>query len=71
MTKSIITNISALTKKSFSKKADYIKDGKPIGVSVSRHHGRLSRKGSKGAKLTIDSTYERVCVRHILASCIS
>jgi hypothetical protein len=26
---------------------DYIKDKKPIGVSVSRHHGRLSRKGTK------------------------
>jgi hypothetical protein len=22
----------------------YIKDGKPIGVPVSRHHGRISRK---------------------------
>jgi hypothetical protein len=39
---------------------DYIKDGKPIGVPVSRHHGRLSRKGTKGVKLIIDATYERV-----------
>jgi hypothetical protein len=33
--------------------ADYIKDGKPIGVLVSQHHGRLSRKGTKGEKLII------------------
>jgi hypothetical protein len=33
---------------------DYIKDGKPIGVPVSLHHGRLSRKGTKGAKSIID-----------------
>jgi hypothetical protein len=26
---------------------NYIKDGKPIGVPVSRHHGRLSGKGIK------------------------
>jgi hypothetical protein len=34
---------------------DYIKDGKPIGVPVSRHQGRLS------AKSIIDATYKRVC----------
>jgi hypothetical protein len=39
---------------------DYIKDGKPIGVLVSRHHGRLSRKGTKATKSVIDATYERV-----------
>jgi hypothetical protein len=39
---------------------DYIKDEKPIGVPVSRHHGRLSRKETKGAKSIIDATYERV-----------
>jgi hypothetical protein len=27
---------------------DYIKYGKSIGVPVSRHHGRLSEKGTKG-----------------------
>jgi hypothetical protein len=43
---------------------DYIKDGKPIGVPVSRHHGRLSRKGTKGAKSIIDTTYERVREAH-------
>jgi hypothetical protein len=43
---------------------DYIKDGKPIGVSVSRHHGRLSRKGTKGAKSIIEATYERVREAH-------
>jgi hypothetical protein len=39
---------------------DYIIDGKPIGVPVSRHHDRLSGKGTKGAKSIIDATYERV-----------
>jgi hypothetical protein len=43
---------------------DYIKDGKPKGVLVSRHYGRLSRKGIKGAKSIIDVTYERVCEAH-------
>jgi hypothetical protein len=41
--------------------AYYIKDGKPIGVSVSRHHDRLSGKGTKGVKSIIDFTYGRVC----------
>jgi hypothetical protein len=40
---------------------DYIKDGKPIGVPISRHYGRLSRKGTKGHKLFTNVTYERVC----------
>jgi hypothetical protein len=44
--------------------ADYIKDGKQIGVLVSRHHGRLSVKGTKGEKSIIDATYERVCEAH-------
>jgi hypothetical protein len=44
--------------------ADYIKDGKLIGVLVSWHHGRLSGKGTKGAKSIIDATYERVCEAH-------
>jgi hypothetical protein len=44
--------------------ADYIKDRKPIGVQVSQHHGRLSGKGTKGAKSIIDSTYERVREAH-------
>jgi hypothetical protein len=35
---------------------DYIKDGKPIGVPVSRHHGRLSGKGTKGHKSFTDVT---------------
>jgi hypothetical protein len=26
---------------------DYMNDGNPIGVPVSRHHGRLSGKGTK------------------------
>jgi hypothetical protein len=44
--------------------ADYIKDGKPISVSVSRHYGRLSGKATKGAKSIIDATYERVHEAH-------
>jgi hypothetical protein len=44
--------------------ADYIKDGKAIGVPVSRHHDRLSGKGTKGVKSIIDATYERVCEAH-------
>jgi hypothetical protein len=43
---------------------DYIKDGKPIGVRVSRHHDRLFGKGTKGAKSIIGATYERVCEAH-------
>jgi hypothetical protein len=43
---------------------DYIKYGKPIGVLVSRHHGRLSGKETKGAKSIINATYERVCEGH-------
>jgi hypothetical protein len=43
---------------------DYIKDGKPIGVPVSRHHGRIYGKWTKGAKSIIDATYERVCEEH-------
>jgi hypothetical protein len=35
---------------------DYIKDGKLIGIPVSRHHGRLSRKGIKGQKSFTDVT---------------
>jgi hypothetical protein len=42
----------------------YIKDGKPIGILVSRHHGRLSGKGTIGAKSIIDATYKRVCEAH-------
>jgi hypothetical protein len=44
--------------------ANYIKDGKPIGVPVSRHHGRLSGNGTKVAKSIIDATYERVRESH-------
>jgi hypothetical protein len=44
--------------------ADYIKDGKPIGVPVSWHHGRLSGKETKGAKSIIDVTYKRVQEAH-------
>jgi hypothetical protein len=43
---------------------DYMKDGNPIGVPVSWHHGRLSRKGTKGHKLLIDVTYQRVREAH-------
>jgi hypothetical protein len=40
--------------------ADYIKDGKPICVPISRHHGRLSGIGTKGAKSIIDVTYKKI-----------
>jgi hypothetical protein len=43
---------------------DYMKDGNPIGVLVSQHHGRLSRKGTKGHKSFNDVTYQRVCEAH-------
>jgi hypothetical protein len=43
---------------------DYIKDGKQIGIPVSRHHGRLSRKGTKGHKSFTDVTYQRVREAH-------
>jgi hypothetical protein len=36
---------------------DYMKDGNPIGVPVSRHHDRLSGKGTKGYKSFINVTY--------------
>jgi hypothetical protein len=52
------------TEEVFEWYADYIKDGKPIGVLVSQHHGRLSRKGTKVAKSIIDATYERVHEAH-------
>jgi hypothetical protein len=42
----------------------YIKDGKPIGVPVSRHDDRLYRKGTKGAKSIIDTTYKSLCGAH-------
>jgi hypothetical protein len=44
--------------------ADYIKDGKPISVPVSRHHGRFSGKGTIGEKSIIDATYKRVHEAH-------
>jgi hypothetical protein len=43
---------------------DYMKDGNLIGVPASRHHGRLSRKGTKGHKSFIDVTYLRVHEAH-------
>jgi hypothetical protein len=43
---------------------DYMKDGNPIGVPVSRHHGRLSGKVTKGHKSFIDVTYQRVHEAH-------
>jgi hypothetical protein len=44
--------------------ADYIKDGKPIGVPSSQHHCRLSGKGTKRVKSIIDAIYERVHEAH-------
>jgi hypothetical protein len=41
-----------------------MKDANSICVPVSRHHGRLSGKGTKGHKSFIDVTYQRVCEAH-------
>jgi hypothetical protein len=43
---------------------DYMKDQNPIGVPVSRHHGRIFGKGIKGHKLFIDVTYQIVHDAH-------
>jgi hypothetical protein len=43
---------------------DYIKDGKPIGVIVSWHHGRLFGKGTKEHKSFTDVNDERVREAH-------
>jgi hypothetical protein len=43
---------------------DYMKDGNPIGLAVSQHHGQLSGKGTKGHKSFIDVTYQRVHEAH-------
>jgi hypothetical protein len=45
---------------------DYMKDGNPIGVQVSQHHGRLSGKGIKRHKSFIDVTYQRVREAHFI-----
>jgi hypothetical protein len=39
---------------------EYMKDGQPIGVPVSRHEGRITRKGTTGKKTFNDESYERV-----------
>jgi hypothetical protein len=43
---------------------DYMKGRNPIGLPVSRHHGRLSGKGIKRHKSFIDATGQRVCEAH-------
>ena len=43
---------------------DYMKDGKPIGVPVSRHEGRLLGKGTKGRKTFNDQSFVRVRDAH-------
>jgi hypothetical protein len=49
---------------------DYIKDGKPIGLPLSRYHGRLSGKGAKYHNHSL-MLFTKESVRHILASCTS
>jgi hypothetical protein len=49
---------------------DYLKDGNPIDVPVSRHHGRLSVKKSKDINHSL-MLLTKESVRHILASCNS
>ena len=43
---------------------DYIRGGNLVGVLMSRHHGRLTCKGTKGGKTFIDSSYERIREAH-------
>jgi hypothetical protein len=45
---------------------DYMKDGNPIGVPVSPHHGQIFGKGAKEHKSFIDVTYQRVCEAHFI-----
>jgi hypothetical protein len=49
---------------------DYLKDGNPIDVPVSRHHGRLSVKKSKDINHSL-MLLTKESVKHILASCNS
>lgn len=44
--------------------ADYIKGRKVIGVPVSRHHRRLTGKGTKGKKIIHDNSFETVRKAH-------
>ena len=44
--------------------AYYIRDGKPISVPVSWHHGRLSGKGTKGRKIIRDNSYQTIKEEH-------
>jgi hypothetical protein len=39
---------------------DYMEDGKPIGIPVSRYEGRLTGKGTIGKKTFNDQSYDRV-----------
>jgi hypothetical protein len=41
-----------------------MKYGQPIGVPVSRHEGRITRKGTTGNKTFNDESYERVREAH-------
>jgi hypothetical protein len=43
---------------------DYMKDGKLIGVPVSRYKGRLTRKGTTKKKTFNDQSYERLREAH-------
>jgi hypothetical protein len=43
---------------------DYMKDGKPIGVPMSRYEGRLTEKGDAGKKTINDQSYKRVRGAH-------
>jgi hypothetical protein len=49
---------------------DYIKDGNTIGIPVSRHHGRLSGKGTKGHKSSL-MLLTKESMKHTLALCNS
>jgi hypothetical protein len=58
------------TKETIECYVDYIKNGKPMGVPVSRHHGTLSWKVIKGENHSMVLLMKEF-MRHILASYIS
>jgi hypothetical protein len=44
--------------------ADYVKDGKRIGLSIPRHMGRLRGRGRMGQKSFVDRDYNSISEAH-------
>jgi hypothetical protein len=44
--------------------ADYVKDGKRIGLPIPLHDGRLRGRGRMGQKSFVDRDYNSVCEAH-------